>query len=304
MRLGLLIKDTEYRKALAGKLANYDNDIFVNIIEGSNKDTSGSLVLTDIRPSELDEKVLKAIQPRTVFITDSGDGIPEGCHSLFKYSSIPAMISELSYLYNSWRGSGPGRDHSSRLIMICCDSDAYSSDRCLSVARQIIYRHGGSVLTVPLSYINDYGTDEGGSTDMFGRLMYSISTGRERETDSFTYTDSYGVSALMLPYGNNRLAYLDSDELGKLMSGLAARFDTVIGDVATCFREENISLMKQADDIIFFELGRRRTGLETLLAADESPNITTIRMTGETDEALMIDDCIKRMYGINNDESH
>ena len=31
MRIGILIRDTEYREALVQKLSTYDNNIFVNI---------------------------------------------------------------------------------------------------------------------------------------------------------------------------------------------------------------------------------------------------------------------------------
>ena len=69
MRIGILIRDTEYREALVHKLSTYDNNIFVNIISNNIKDASGSVILTDIAPSELDNKVLTALRPRTVFIT-------------------------------------------------------------------------------------------------------------------------------------------------------------------------------------------------------------------------------------------
>ena len=92
MRLGIMIKDADYRDALVKKLSSYDNDIFVNVIGNNIKDASGSVILTDIPPSELENKVLTALKPRTVFITDSEKDDGEDCYTIFKFSSIPEMI--------------------------------------------------------------------------------------------------------------------------------------------------------------------------------------------------------------------
>ncbi|MBQ7990877.1 MAG: hypothetical protein IJ251_07505 [Oscillospiraceae bacterium] len=298
----MLIRDAEYRDALAEKLSIYDNDIFVNIVKDKSHNSSDSLILTDIAPSEIDTKVLDSLKQRIVFLTVSAQGIPEGFNHIFKYCSISSMISELSYIYSTYHGSGPVRDHSARLIMICSENDALSADKCLSFARQIIYRQGGSVIIIPLSYYNDYGiTDAGDSHDSFGRLIYSVHTGRERENYSYTYTDSYGVSVPMLSRGLNRIAYLDSDDLNRLVSGLAARFDTVIGDTATCFRDENIALMKDSDNVVYFETGRRTADIADMLGPENSGKLSVIRVSGDTEEAIAIDDCIKGIYGIGTD---
>ena len=77
MRIGIMIRDAEYRDALVQKLSSYDNNIFVNIISDNVKDASGSVILTDIPPSELENKVLTALKPRTVFIAGSEKEIRE-----------------------------------------------------------------------------------------------------------------------------------------------------------------------------------------------------------------------------------
>ena len=301
MRLGILIRDTEYRDALARKLSLYDNDLFVNVLDGSSKETSGSLILTDIRPCELDERVLNAIRNRTVFLVDSENSDLKGCHTVFKYSSVAGIMSELSFVYNSWHGTGPGRKYSAKILSVCCDTDAYSASRCSSLAGQIIYRHGGRVLILPLAYINDYGAGyNAGNT--ISKLLYSIHTGRERSSDSFTYTDSYGVSALMLPLGRNPIAYLDEEELKNLVSGLATRFDTIICDAGTCFRNENILIMKESDQIILYETGRRVLGMEEMIGKEACKKLTRIKLTGEANEAIAIDDCIKQIFSSDNND--
>ena len=302
MRLGILIRDVEYREALAEKLSSRDNNLFVNIIDSSTKDTSNSLILTDIRPEEIDPGVLKAIKARTVFLVDAINDEFKECHMVFKYGSVSKLISELSAVYNDWHGSGPGRKYSSRLLSVCCETDAYSAYRCSALARQIIYRCGGRVLIIPLAFINDHGIRDH-DNNTISKLLYSIHTGHERSSDCFTYTDSYGVSTLMLPFGRNPVAYLDGDELKSLVFGLAKRFDTIICDIGTCFRNENILIMKDSDQVILYETGRRVLGLEEMIGKETCKKLIRIKQTGEADEAIAIDDCIRQIFSnTNNDQ--
>ena len=303
MRLGVLIRDSEYRDALVRKLSTYDNNIFVNIIGNNVKEASGSVILTDIPPSELDNKVLDALRPRTVFITDTEINEGNDCNTIFKFSSIPEMISELSLVYNLWHGSGPGMDHTARLISVCCESDAYSAERCRALAGQIIYSHGGRVLILPLSYINDYGIDDTLRSNSLSRLLYSIKCGREFNIDGVTYTDSYGVSSLLLSRGRNPVAYLDLDELRTLIFGLSKNFDTIIADTASCFREENIAIMKESENIVFFERGRRVTGIREILGSSGEEKLISIKLTGGTEDVLEMDECLKKIYRTDSNES-
>lgn len=303
MRLGILIKDAEYREALVQKLSYYDNDIFVNVIGNKVSTDSDSLILTDIPPSSLDIKVLKAIMPRTVFIMTSYEDVPEGCNTVFKYCSIPEIISELSLVYNSLHGKVRGIDHTAKLIAVCCESDSYAAERCRSLAGQIIYQRGGSVLILPLSYINDYGFPDAAGRNGLSRLLYSIRSGRASSIDSVTYTDSYGISAMLLAHGRNPIAYLDEEELHTLIFGLSRRFDTIIADAGTCFREENIAVIKEADSIVLFERGRRITEIDEMIGSDADQKLIKVKVTGGTEDAVSMDDCVKRIYGADRNES-
>ena len=303
MRLGLLIRDAEYRDALVHKLSSYDNDIFVNIIGNNVKEASGSVILTDIPPKELDSKVLNALKPRTVFLISSEKEDGEECNTIFKFGSIPEMISELSLVYNRWHGMGLGIDHSAKLITVCSESDSYSSERCRALAGQIIYSHGGSVLILPLSYINDYGVNDKVRVNSLSRLLYSIQCGRENGLEGVTYTDSYGVSSLLLGKGRNPVAYLDEDELRTLIFGLSKQYDTIIADTASCFRPENIEVMKESENIVLFERGRRVTGIEEILGEDTMGKLIRIKLTGGTEDVITMDECLKKIFGAGGDES-
>lgn len=303
MRVGIMIKDSEYRDALVQKISKYDNDIYVNIIGNNIKDASGSVILTDISPSGLDSKVLNALKPRTVFIIDSEKNVRDDCNTIFKFCSIPEIISELSLVFNRWHGLGPGINHTSRLITVCCETDSYSAERCRALAGQIIYLHGGSVLILPLSYINDYGVDDTIRSNSLSRLLYSIQCGRENGLEGVTYTDSYGVSSLLLSKGRNPVAYLDEEELRTLVSGLSGKFDTIIADAASCFRKENIAIMKGSENIILFERGRRVTGIEEILEEDALKRLIRVKLTGGTEDVLAMDECLKKMFGTGRNES-
>ena len=303
MKVGVLIKDTEYRDALVQKISSYDNDIFVNIIGNNIKDASDSVILTDIQPTGLENKVINALRPRTVFITSSENGGLDDCYTVFKFSSISEIISELSLVYNRWHGMGPGIDHTARLITVCCESDSYSSGCCRALAGQIIYSHGGSVLVLPLSYINDHGVSDKLTGNSLSRLLYSIQCGRDKNLEGVTYTDSYGVSSLLLGKGRNPVAYLDEDELRTLVFGLSKRFSTIIADAASCFRNENIMLMKESENIVFFERGRRVTGIEEMLGEDSMGKLIRIKLTGGTEDVIAMDECLKKIFGTGGNES-
>ncbi len=302
MRLGIMIGDVEYRDALVKKLSSYDNNIYVNIITNNIKDASGSVILTDVPPYGLDMSVLNVLRPRTLFITDSEKEKTDGCSTIFKYCSIPEIVSELSLLYNRWHGIGPGIDHTARLITVCCESDSYSAERCRALAGQIIYSHGGSVLILPLSYTNDHGVNDTIRSNSLSRLLYSIQCGRDRGLEGVTYTDSYGVSSLLLSRGRNPVAYLDEEELGTLIFGLSKRYDTIIADAASCFREENIKIMKTSENIVFFERGRRVTGIEEMLGEETVGKLIRIKLTGGTEDVIAMDDCMKKLFGAKGNE--
>lgn len=300
MRLGILIRDGEYRNALIEKLTYYDKDLFVNIIGRSKGDAADCIILTDIRPEEFEKDILSKISCRTVFLSASPVTENERCddlRSVFKYGGVTTLLSELMIADNEWRGNVGIRSYTGRIIAVCSESDVCSSEKASALARQIVYRQGGRVLLISLGYINDYGRNEDDRINRFARLMYMMRTGRESASESFTYTDSYGVSYLMLPSGINPVAFLNEDEIKGVVRALSGRFDSLVLDTGTCFREVNMALMKESDDIVCFETGRRFPGLAGVISGKAEKEVTTIKMTGETDEALAIDDCIRKIYG-------
>lgn len=301
MQLGILINDSEYREALVDRLSCYDNDLLVNVINGSESFSKDSLILTDIDPDALGKDLLTKLRPRTIFLTaaDSPGAGESDYHRFFKYRSVGDLLSEASIVYKDWLGITYGRDHSAKIIAALFENDAVSYDKCMSLARQIIYRRGDRVLVASLSYLNDYGCDDTGDINRFAKLMYSISKGRHDAVYGFTYTDSYGISAFLLDKGRNPLAYLDGDELMSVIASTATMFDTLILDIGTCYRKQNLIISEQSDKIVFFENGRRCIGLEKMLSRNALSNVIKVKQSSDTEEAMAIDDVINQIYGIN-----
>lgn len=304
MQIAILINDSEYREALVERLSCYDNDLLVNVINGSTSFNKDSLILTDIEPANLEKDLLRKLSPRTIFLTASFS--PEtgetDCHRFFKYKSVADLLSEASLVYKDWRGVGYGRDHSAKIIAVCFENDSVSHDKCMSLARQIVYRRGDRVLVLGLSYINDYGCDEIGDVNRFARMMYSISTGRHDAAYGHTYTDTYGISALMLKKGKNPLSDLDEEELMRVISSMASSFDTVILDIGTCYRKQNLILAENSDNIVLFEVGRRSVDLNDFLSDDAASKAIKIKQSGDTDEVMALDDLINQIYGNNGEK--
>ena len=303
MRLGLLIRDSEYRSALISGIADYDGDIILDVINPGDDIQSDALILTDIMPAETDRLLLDKIKDRTVFLLTNN--LPENQYSkiytCFKYSSIRKLLAEMSDIYQRWRGIENRSAVNSKIIVCCSDTDAFSQSICSVLARQIVYRHGGSVIIIPLGYINEEGMNFCEDINRFARLMYMVENGRDTEISTITYTDSYGISHLMLPKGRNPVAYLEEDDLRKLILYISTLFESVILDIAGCFRKENLNIIRNAYSALIFETGRRRLDFKEIIG-DEIKNFRIIKLSEGSDEAFAVDEYVKELYGVKDVE--
>lgn len=298
MRLTMMMRDTEYRDALIGMIADLDKDVLIEIA-GTGSVRRDSVILTDILPSEIEKRSLDRIKGRTVFLTqvNAGKADPE-CSILFKYSSLQAIMAELALVWSEWSGDCGTITASSRVIAVTGESDQLSSLRCRTLAGQIAYRHGGSILIIPLGYINDYriGSDTEDSA-WFRKLMYFIDEGRDYMPESFTHTDSYGISCLRLPGGINPLTALGQSHLSGLIQSMSRHYDTLILDIGTCFSEMNLNILNNADNIIFFGCGRRIENPAEFIGNIRPEKLVNISGTDAGEEARGIDDFISETYG-------
>lgn len=324
MRVGMMMRDTEYRDALIEMVADMDRDIFIEIADAGSI-RRDSVILTDILPSEIESKSLSRIKDRTVFLSpvpveparlrkvykddpdSKGSGeersitekMPEaGCRVIFKYSSLTSIMAELSLVYSLWSGDTGTITPATRVIAVTGEADQLSASRCRTLAGQIAYRHGGSILILPLGYVNDHKPDPAeDNSGWFRKLMYFIDQGRDYPPEGFTYTDSYGISCLKLPGGINPLTALGQRYLSELITSMGSHFDTVILDIGSCFSEINLRILRDADNVLFFGCGRRIEEPAAFLGNLPQGKLRLISGTDAGAEAREIDDFISETYG-------
>ena len=91
--------------------------------------------------------------------------------------------------------------------------------------------------------------------------------------------------------------------MSTLIFGLSRKYETIIADAASCFRQENITLMKSSENIVFFERGRRITGIEEILGGDSLEKLIRVKITDGTEDVIAMDDCLKKIFGTDSNES-
>ena len=163
MRVGMMMRDTEYRDALIEMIADMDKDVFIEIA-GPGSIRKDAVILTDILPSEIESRSLSRIKERTLFLSpvpversklrpvfkdcENGnegnnvkyiqENMPEsGCRLIFKYSSLISIMSELSLIYSAWSGDTGTITPATRVIAVAGDADQLSAVRCRTLAGQI-----------------------------------------------------------------------------------------------------------------------------------------------------------------------
>lgn len=312
MRIGMLMRDTEYRDALIDMIQECENDIFVEIAgaSGAGRD---SVILTDLKPDEIDGTILSRISRRTLFLSSApvndqaaGNGSVSGetagypCNLIFKYADADSILARLALINRTWTGDAGTLNPVSRTISVMGGSDGLSAERCRSLARQIIYRSGSSVIIIPLGFINDY-RYSGSGTDWMSRLMYFIDEGRDYPAESFTYRDNYGISCLRQSEKLNPLAMLDREYLERLLISLGGKFDVLILDIGTALRPENIRFAEMSDEIVFFGSSRLETP-EGIIGSEAAQRVRIIYKSDPDAESIAIDECIADMFDSRKDQ--
>lgn len=300
-----MMRDTEYRDALAEMISENGKDIYA-VLNGGAGTHKEAVILTDVLPHEIETQTLERLEKRTLFLSSVPVSSRDSRHHIiFKYSDITDILAELSAVYSEWSGDSGTLAASTRVIAVISESDQLCAERCRTLAAQIIYNHGDSVLVIPLGYINAHlqksGKDEGGT---FRRLMYMIDEGKDCPAGCFTSTDSYGISYMRLPPGINPVSGLDEDYLSRLIASAGSHFDTVILDIGTCFRSENLHVISKSDNILFFGTGRNIGDIGSYFEADITSKIRKISAADAKDETIEIDDYVREIYGESVQKEH
>lgn len=310
MRLRLLMKDREYCNALIDVIGSADKDIYVETSDDySLADLAdNTLILTDLSPLSVTKESINAYRPRMIFLTNNPNdrfNPDDTCNKVFKYNSLSSILSDVSQVNYQWTGENISAAGTSMIYAVCGDTGDINSSICLSLARQILFRHGGDILILSLNYVNEYASPDEKDRSKYARLMYYMDIGRDYSIEAFTYSDSYGIKYLRLPKGLNPLAYLDSEGLDNTISNFCRKkFGTVIMDIGNNYSSNNLSMIGKADKIVYVDKESGKFGIGDI--SDESDVLSKIEIIsvgrGENIE-LRIDDYVRKTYGIEeNDE--
>ena len=238
MKLKLVLRDVEYRKALMKALGRASGELYLETGRDFRQDDR-TMILTDVVRD----------YPGNGFICLSPDrsGSQQegsGPYTLFKYEKISVLLSQIRFCYYLWTGEGEMPAGTQQLTAICCDGrPERCTDYAKALARELIYRKGGKVLLLSMSYVNSYGVTGTEDGNTLRRLLYYLEKGRDIPIDSFFVRDRYDLYTFRAPYGRNPIAYMAEEELLELLRNLAERFDTVLLDFGNCYSPANLKAL-------------------------------------------------------------
>lgn len=307
MRIRLIIKDDEYRQAMVDTIGRSDKDVYVEIgrMDSCSDIGDKTLIITDYPSDTCSFLSIPDFQMRVIFLTTNpGDILSldnDDYYKLFKYNSISSIFSDVEQIYYKWTGeSNNSLGLVGRVYAVCASKSMDSSIYVKALARQVLFRRGGSILVISLRYINDYACTDEMNTSRFSRLMYYMDINQEFPAEAFTYNDAYGISYMRLPSGLNPVAYLDLNDLENLVRCFSHKnFDTVILDIGNSYSEVNIRMINKVDNIVWFDDGNQFSLEEIFIERGIDTKTKRIAIQGkDADAELAIDDYVRNIYGI------
>lgn len=314
MRIRLIIKDEDYREAMINTIGRADKDVYIEV--GGMDDCAdigdSTLIITDYPEKQCKFLSISDFQMRVIFLTTNpNDAIDidndSEYYRIFKYSSISSIFSDIEQIYYKWTGeTNTSLGLVGRVYAVCTSDARESSEYAKALARQVLFRRGGSILIISLQYINEYANCDEINTAKFSRLMYYLDIDRDYPTEAFIYNDGYGISYMRLPKGLNPIAYLSVTDLEDLVRNFSHNnFDTVILDVGNCYSEANIRMINKVDNILWFDSESNGFKLNEVFVEknihEKARRIPLALKNLNLD--LTIDDYVRDVYGIEEPKS-
>lgn len=320
MRLLLVFRDKEYQNALVERISNIDKDIYVDIGDASlGENYKSSIILTDISPDSIDEKTLKQIQDKTVFLvdheTDNYGTFEKGkekieisknvtdesekTFTIHKYKKASEILRGIISIYNKINNLKYHKSINGKKFAIYSSCEDMSSLTSSMLSRQLIATTGKSVAIIPLSFINPFPDSVTDESRILSKFIYKMDTGQKIINEEFFIKDSYGISYLKMTKGVNELAYIKGDILAKLINYISENFNSVVIDIGTCFRKENIDIIKTSDRVISVNDGQIELDLNNILHNTDNSKFDNklIDLTFASDLSLQLSDYIKNLSG-------
>lgn len=305
MKIRLIIKDLEYCLAFRNNITSADKDIMVEISKGGklNGIDSKTIIVTDVDPKRVDKRLIN----QTVFLTkdqnDTGEKLEGKYRKIFKYLRTSKILSFIEETYCDITGRVERiNSGTSRVFAVCSDSNSCNAILCKTLARQIVYRHGGEILILPLRYINEYFDPNEKDNNRLSKLLYYLKSGKECPLEGYLYRDNYGINYLCMGKGINPISKLELDELVSLIKVFCKdKFDTVILDIGDCFSDINNEVISKSDNIILLRKDATLNLEDVFVDEETRKRASSIELyDNEKDLELLIDDYIDDVYKLGD----
>ena len=244
MRLKLVMKDREYRDALAKRIRRSRWNLYV-IIEDNFRMEEDTLLVTDVGEGKLREgMVLLSSECRREV-----EG--KGPYVLFKYAGVDEILTDLRLCAFLWTGKGDLRRGEERIVTVGAVERTDLGHRLAEqVALELGERLEEPVLLLDLTYFYREGQpEESGNT--FRKLVYYLQSGKSIPVEVFFRRERGNVFRVRMPRGMNELMKIPGAECLELIREMGRYFSAVVCSVGDCFSERNIELMKNSEWCIY-----------------------------------------------------
>lgn len=244
MRLKLVMKDREYRDALAERIRRSRWNLYV-IIEDNFRMEEDTLLVTDVGEGKLREgMVLLSSECRREV-----EG--KGPYVLFKYAGVDELLTDLRLCAFLWTGKGDLRRGEERIVTVGAVERTDLGHRLAEqVALELGERLEEPVLLLDLTYFYREGQpEESGNT--FRKLVYYLQSGKSIPVEVFFRRERGNVFRVRMPRGMNELMKIPGRECLELVREMGRYFSAVVCSVGDCFSERNIEVMKNSEWCIY-----------------------------------------------------
>lgn len=245
MKLKLVMKDREYRDALARAIGRQKSNLYV-IIEDNFNPEEDTLIVTDVGQGKLREGM--------VYLGREDDRRIEGIgpYTLFKYESVDELIRDLSLCCYLWCGKGEIPQSAGYLITTgTMNRPDVCEQLAESLAAELAKRIDGRVLLIPLTYFYIGSGFREKEESVIRKLLYYIQMERKIPLEPFFRREEGNVYRLRMPEGMNELLRIPEEERVGFIRQLGRYFPVVICNLGDCYSEGNIQLMQNADRCIY-----------------------------------------------------
>lgn len=304
MKLKFIIRDIDYMRALADSLSKADINLYAEIGKDFNSDPE-TLIVTDYDAGRLQNETRRRSLAGIVFLSPVS-GIAGLCDDepwiIYKYKRVSEILADLKYYYYLWTGKGVEKINDAGMISVQSDCGAETTAYFSKLlAQQFIYRIGGEVLIIPLSYVSRSTPAYDEKNDSFTRLMYYIYADKSFPSEVFYIRDRIGVSYVRTAQGINPIAGLDEDGLKRLIEhSVSNTFDLVILDVGSELSKKNKTISESCANKFWLYEGeyenRRNSSIMREYFSDIS-SVNEINLGIDREKlSLTADDYIRKMF--------